>query len=173
MGREVRKVPADWQHPKDERGYIPLHGRDCGKEQQDWDAGLALWIRGLRDDWKGGTVAHGERADAYGWKEWSGRRPCITNYMPDWPAEQRTHLMMYESVSEGTPVSPAFATPEELARWLADHGDGSGMHRAAGYEQWLAVARGGYAPSMVMDSKGLRSGVDAAADLAAQKDGGQ
>ena len=25
MGREVRKVPGDWQHPKDEKGhYIPL-----------------------------------------------------------------------------------------------------------------------------------------------------
>ena len=25
MGREVRRVPADWQHPKDARGrFIPL-----------------------------------------------------------------------------------------------------------------------------------------------------
>ena len=28
MGREVRKVPQDWQHPKNESGgFIPLHDR--------------------------------------------------------------------------------------------------------------------------------------------------
>lgn len=166
MGREVRMVPADWKHPKNDRGYIPLHGRDCAKEQREWDEGLAMWHRGLCDDFKGGTEPHEERPDIYGWKAYTGGRPTAEDYMPAWPSEQRTHLMMYENVSEGTPVSPAFATPEELARWLADNGDGSRMHQSAGYEQWLAVARGGWAPSLVMDSKGVRSGVDAAVEMA-------
>lgn len=166
MGREVRMVPADWQHPKDEKGrYIPLHGRDCVPEQQDWDAGLALWLQGLRNDYKGGTEPHGERADIYGWKAWTGGRPNAEDYMPNWPREQRTHLMMYEDTSEGTPISPAFATPEELARWLADNGASAFGGSTASYEQWLSVCRGGWAPSMVMDANGLRSGVEAMGDL--------
>lgn len=32
--------------------------------------------------------------------------------------------------------------------------------QGASYKGWLRVCRGGYAPSMVMDDKGLRSGVD-------------
>jgi hypothetical protein len=39
-------------------------------------------------------------------------------FMPNWPIDQRTHLMMYETCTEGTPISPAFETPEELALWL-------------------------------------------------------
>ena len=174
MGREVRKVPADWQHPKGGDGdFIPLFGRSYSEGVRKWEEGLALWERGLRDDWKGGTVPHGERPDVYAWAEWNGGRPRPEEHMPDWPPEQRTHLMMYEDTTEGTPISPAFATPEELARWLADNGASSfGSAGRATYEQWLAVARGGWAPSMVLDSKGLRSGVEAMADMAEkEKDG--
>lgn len=165
MGREVRMVPADWEHPKDSTGHhVPLHGRDCEAAQREWDKGLALWCRGLRDNYGGGQEAHGERADIYGWVQWTGGRPATEDYMPAWPREMRTHLMMYEDTSEGTPISPAFATPEELARWLADNGASSFGDMTATYEQWLSVAHGGWAPSMVMDSKGLRSGVEAMAD---------
>lgn len=45
--------------------------------------------------------------------------------------------MIYETCSEGSPISPAFETPEELARWLTDNSFGS---MTATYEQWL----GGY-----------------------------
>jgi len=161
MGRQVRMVPADWQHPKNADGkYIPLHGRNCAAEQKEWDKGLALWIQGLRDDYKGGTKPHDGRPDVYGWAEWRGPRPREEEYMPDWPREQRTHYMMYEDTSEGTPISPAFATPEELARWLADTGAGAFANMTASYEAWLRVARGGYAPSMIMDSDGIQSGVE-------------
>ena len=81
--------------------------------------------------------------------------------MPDWPAEQCTHLMMYEDTSEGTPISPAFATPEELARWLTDNGASAFGSSTGSYEGWLRVAKGGWAPSMVATSEGITSGVDA------------
>jgi len=69
--------------------------------------------------------------------------------------------MMYETTSEGTPISPAFATPEELAQWLADNGASSFGSSTASYESWLRVAKGGWAPSAIMDQNGLRSGVEA------------
>lgn len=136
MGRKVIMVPADWQHPKDTRGhYIPLHQRFPYNEREI--------AEGLADGWLTNTPPN------YG-----------IGVMPDWPAEQRTHLMMYETTSEGTPISPAFETPEELARWLADNNASAFGSHGASYESWLAVAREGWAPSAVMDARGLRSGVE-------------
>lgn len=148
MGREVRKVPADWKHPKDEHTgrYKPLHeGRDYAPRKKDWLDTLAE--KGLQE-----TL------------EWNGNPPNREDFMPDWPEAECTHLMMYEDTSEGTPISPAFATPEELAHWLADNGASSFGKSTATYEQWLPTCRGAWAPSMVMDSNGIRSGVEFAAE---------
>jgi hypothetical protein len=67
---------------------------------------------------------------------------------------------IWETVSEGSPISPVFSTPEELARHMA--GRKWGADDGTPYETWLKFITGpGWAPSMVADSKGLRSGVDA------------
>jgi hypothetical protein len=80
--------------------------------------------------------------------------------MPNWPESERTHLMMYEDTSEGTPISPAFETPEELARWLVDNKASAFGSDTGTYEGWLRIARGGFAPSMVVDASGVHTGVD-------------
>ena len=145
MGREVRKVPADWRHPKDEGTgkFVPLmDGKDYARRRANWLDSLAK--NGLQD-----TIEN------------EGNPPDLNEYMPLWLDDVRTHYMMYEDTSEGTPISPAFATPEELARWLVDN-NASALGRSTGsYEGWLRVANGGFAPSMVMSSAGLQSGVDA------------
>lgn len=165
MGREVRMVPADWQHPKEqvpnwrtgqmEERYKPLHAPGWAEAAKAWDAEREAWERGEFPDYAS------EDSRKLPFDEWSGRRPYSSDYMPDWPAEQRTHFMMYEDTSEGTPISPAFATPEELARWLADNGASAFGSDTATYEQWLRVARGGWAPSMVIADGVMRSGVAA------------
>lgn len=171
MGREVRMVPAEWQHPKYppdhhedwRRGrYIPLFESGFAQREADWNKGYALWQEGKVEI--GGEIRDRKPEDGPTYSQWDGDRPSPEDYMPDWPREQRTHLMMYENTSEGTPISPAFATPEELARWLADNGASSFGSSTATYEQWLRVCKGGYAPSMVMDGNGLRSGVEAMSD---------
>lgn len=45
------------------------------------------------------------------------------DYMPVWAEEEKTHIQMYETCSEGTPISPKFTKDktEELAKWLADN----------------------------------------------------
>lgn len=143
MGREVRRVPADWQHPRDESGeFKPLIDEGYAEAAKDFM----------------------EMATSKGFQEavdYYGRVPDNNDYMPDWPAEQRTHLMMYENVSEGTPISPAFATPEELARWLADNEASAFGRDTAPYEWWLAVARGGWAPSAAIVDGRMVSGVEA------------
>ena len=167
MGREVRRVPADWQHPKEQ---VPDHRAGRMREQykplfpgdryqplvDEWDEKCAKWKAGWRPDY---CTDPESRAMTY--EQFSGQRPHRDDYMPNWPAEQCTHLMMYEDTSEGTPISPAFETPEELARWLVDNKASAFGRDTGSYEGWLRVARGGWAPSMVASAAGVVSGVDA------------
>jgi hypothetical protein len=67
---------------------------------------------------------------------------------------------MWETVSEGSPISPVFDTAEKLARWLADTGASSFGPMKATYEQWLAMILEGWAPSACGDKNGLQSGVE-------------
>ena len=90
---------------------------------------------------------------------WGGPRPQKKDYMPEFASGTATHLMMYEDCTEGTHISPAFATPEDLAHWLTDNDASACGKETATYEQWLRVCQGGYAPSMVLDANGFRSGV--------------
>ncbi len=122
MGREVRKVPSSWEHPKNRKGsFIPLF------DGKDYRSDLEM------DD-----------------------------YMPTWNDKEADHYMMYETCSEGTPISPAFATPEELARYCADNNVSAFGNQTASYEAWLRVANGGFACSVVsIPGIGIVSGVEA------------
>lgn len=165
MGREVRRVPADWQHPKGDNGrFVPL--------SDGYNKGLAEWIE-EHQHWQLGEVRDYMR-DGTHWRprdegvisetfeEYAGERPDHREYMPDWPAEQRTHWQMYENTSEGTPISPVFSTPEELARWLADTGASAFADMTATYEQWLETTNRGSAVSMVLNTGTgeMKSGVE-------------
>jgi hypothetical protein len=69
---------------------------------------------------------------------------------------------LWSTTTEGHPMSPVFATPEELARWLADTGASAFAGMTLPYEKWLAFIVGpGWACSAIADDKGLRSGVEA------------
>lgn len=69
---------------------------------------------------------------------------------------------MWETTSEGSPISPVFKAPEELARWLADTNASAFGSSGASYGSWLRMIVGpGWAPSAVSDEHGLRSGVEA------------
>ena len=46
--------------------------------------------------------------------------------------EQRTHFQYYETVSEGTPISPIFASQEALAHWLVNHENSRSLTSRAG-----------------------------------------
>lgn len=163
MGREVRMVPSDWQHPMDEHGeYIPLLQEPWEKRAAAWDLGAVKWAEGLREDFVNEGQWVPKKPDEIGctYEEWAGCRPCKEDYMPTFAPGTATHYMMYETCTEGTPISPAFETPEKLARWLVDNSASALGDQGASYEGWLRVAKGGYAPSMVLDSGGLRSGVE-------------
>lgn len=173
MGREVRRVPGDWQHPKNASGdYIPLLNRSFAEDDRAWTEGWEKWQQGLCRSY----------SDPSGWEpvdpehrgmrfsEYDCSRPDPDDYMPDWPEAQRTHLMMYENTSEGTPISPAFKTPEELARWLTNNGASAFGSLVGTYEGWLSVAQGEVAIGMIVSDGRIVSGVDALAETAVKEE---
>lgn len=170
MGREVRRVPANWEHPRNERGnYIPLYGRSFSKQLSDWNEGNTKWEEGLRSDFKGGWKPREGNELNLSFTEWDGNQPRSEDYMPDWPESERTHYQMYEDTTEGTPISPVFDSPERLAHWLANNRASAFGGQTATYEQWLGMIDEGYAVSAVFDGRTIRSGVEEAGDRAYQR----
>jgi hypothetical protein len=164
MGREVRRVTATWEHPKNENGhYEPLLGYSFSEQLKDWKEEFEQWNKGFRKSWNDENPWKPKENDELemSFEEWSGSEPKIEDYMPDWKEEEKTHIQMYEDTSEGTPISPVFDNAEDLARWLADNNASSFGSSTATYEQWLSTINLGFAPSMIMDNNGLRSGVEA------------
>ncbi len=159
MGREVRMVPKDWEHPTRSDGHPkPLQDGSFTADIAEWLTERNAFMRGERVD---GTPLPPEAAGC-SFKEWHGSRPLKRDYMPDWPESERTHYQMYETCSEGTPISPVMETPEELARWLTDNEASAFADMTATYEQWLATIKRGWAVSaMWTASTGLVSGVEA------------
>ncbi len=138
MGREVRMVPPNWKHPKTERDAgqpQPMHKGTYEAAREKWLKELAEW-----------DPAQHEGLDYW---EYEGPPPDRPYYEPFSVAEA-TWFQLWETVSEGTPVSPPFATKEELAAYLAVNGDdwderpGKG---GWGIERARAFVEAGWAPS--------------------------
>lgn len=161
MGREVRMVPLNWEHPTDDEGkYIPL----LKQTRDQWREAKRQWDAGFVSDYNGGWEPKTTESWFQGpYRCYAGPLGGKNERMPDFKLGTATHLCMYEDCTEGTPISPVFATPEELARWLADSGASSCGSMTATYEQWLATIKQGSALSMIYSpSTGLISGVQAA-----------
>lgn len=163
MGREIRRVPADWEHPKERKydyrtattieSFHPLFDRPFMHVAREWMDKARAWD----DDTDPDCAKH--KAKHPFWWQWSGNPPDPKYYRPDWPAGTATHYQMYETVTEGTPVTPHFATKTELVDWLVEHGDEwdqkrtvEGTQSSAGWnrENAEAFVEREYAPSMII-----------------------
>lgn len=133
MGREVRRIPKDWVHPPDRALF---DGKDLADDLARWDKEAAAWNRGEFPEY----VSAENQEVSYA--EWAGDRPNPDSYMPVWTPEEATHLMMYETCSEGSPISPAMETVEELARWLADTKASIFGSNSADYDTWMQIMVG-------------------------------
>lgn len=144
MGRELRMVPPNWQHPemKNGRGSQPMHSSTFEEVAKEWKDGFAAWERGEKPDYC--TTPNVE------YWEYNGAPPDDRAYYRPWKTEDATWFQLWENVSEGTPVTPPFATKEELIEYLVTKGcfwdDGKGWSRKAAEN----VVNGGYAPSMII-----------------------
>lgn len=166
MGREVRRVPADWQHPKTRNGsYQPLYDEEYAPAARRWLDQVIAWDNGTHPDVVEDPSVK-ERHHFF-W-DWDGGPPNEEYYRKPFTSEP-THLQMYEDTSEGTPISPVMATPEELARWLADTGASSFGDMTATYDQWLSTIKRGLAGTptftgLVIEGGVAKSAIEAFAD---------
>jgi hypothetical protein len=105
---------------------------------------------------EGGRYPDEETAKAA--KEWKREKP------PTGPGYQ-----IWEDVTEGSPISPVFEKPEDLAQWMSRNPRGSDEGTSA--ESWLEFINGpGWAPSFVMSGGVMMSGVEHAAKHAHGKE---
>lgn len=164
MGREIRRVPANWEHPKKDvpdhrnrtmvESYQPMFDEPFAPAMEAWYAAWKAWERGERPDYCS------EQSQTLPFWEYNGPPPNPEYYRPDWPEDSATWFQVYETVSEGTPVSPPLATEEELIRYLADNGDFWDQLRvkegrqcgpaAWGHEAAERFVKNRWAPSMVL-----------------------
>jgi hypothetical protein len=178
MGREIRKVPANWQHPKSQEypdRMQSMFDENYSDARAEWLEGLRAWEAGEDKDREAYKNDDGTYMDYW---EWSGAPPTRAYYRP-WNDDEATWFQLWETVSEGTPVTPPFATQQELADYLAVNGDEwdqsccNDPHSCAlfgltpgkpgwGKEQAEKFVFGaGWAPSMVITGGRLMSGVEA------------
>lgn len=124
--RVVRKVPLNWEHPKDEEGkYVPLYDRSSYPRYTEEE------IQELLDE---GDIS--SRDEIEGWFA-----PDFSNVPPE-----EMGICAYEEVTEGTPISPVFPdSPEgmyELVRYCAENRFVFGGFVKADVEGWAAVLWG-------------------------------
>lgn len=139
MGREVRRVPKGWVAP-----LGPHFDETFEEAMESYTKARINFENGLNDEGK----PLSEAAKGYSFQEWHGDIPDREYYREAF-TEPADHYMLYETVSEGTSMSPAFATEEELAAYCAKEYPQTGdIERDT--EIWLAMVKEAYAPSMMV-----------------------
>lgn len=171
MSREIRRVPPDWEHPKDGYRFRPLHERS-------YESALAQWLRARLawntdqpvPDWtpKEQWLTRGMILSRYPnmtFESWYGRTPDEKAYRSRvWSPDEATAYQLYETVSEGTPLSPVCATRDDMLRWLttATTDIQGGERRPMSPEGAEAFMESTWAPTAVESPEhGLEPGLDA------------
>ena len=180
MGREVRRVPPNWDHPKrdpnEDRygrdGYQPMYDKNFDDCFAEWLADFDRIRAGQLTDFE--QKCYPDGVSLAEWLQDDGRPPEPKYYRP-WKDEEATWFQVWETVSEGTPVTPPFATREELIEYLVREGDFWQQDRwrrgdtfmqpnPPGYSRTAAekfINDTGWAPSMVVANGKVMNGVEA------------
>ena len=117
MGREIRMVIPDWEHPREDvfkyipeprmvKSFIPMHDETVDHAFHEW----------FEEFIEHRELTYGEFC------EYHGTPPDPKYYRPEWD-EEPSWYQVYETVSEGTPVTPPFSTRTELIDYLVANGD--------------------------------------------------
>ena len=156
MGREIRRVPKNWEHPKRMNKYSskaefkPMMDYNFKESYVNWEKELKEWYQEQADFEKGKVFSYKDnvysKINGNTYEDWAGEPPSPPNpydYMP-----KGNWYQLFENVSEGTPLSPPFETKEELVRWLTDNLD-FWQHQWT-REQAKAMLKIGWSPSGIM-----------------------
>lgn len=157
MSREIRKVPKNWEHPRynhpsyypsdrSEAGnrYFPLYDMDYKIEAQKWINNFNLWQKGEHEY----QFESKDPPPDYYW-DFDGPPPEEISYRSESLGtefrEPAACYQVYETVSEGTPISPKFDSLEELAAWLVGQGyseKAASEFCKLGYSMSMAIVNG-------------------------------
>ena len=156
MGREVRRVPPNWKHPRYDEGPNTGEFKSCNDEDYEtaskrWEADFASFMRGEHKACEYGSIRH-----FWEWESPPDEETCRPAF-----TEPATWFQVYQTVSEGSPVTPPFATEEALIDWLVEQGESHGTKYEKKYTRAAASAfvKAGSAPSMVVSSHGVLTGI--------------
>jgi hypothetical protein len=150
-----------WEHPKKEypdyrtqrmvENYQPLYNRDAQTAMDEWLKGYREWLDGEFEQTRKEHPEYQYNIDEpyREYCKWNGQPPDPDYYRPKWKDDAVMGFAIYETVSEGTPVTPTFATTDELIYHLMNYGtdwdDGKKWSREAAE----GFVKSEWAPSMV------------------------
>lgn len=162
MGREIRRVPKGWEHPRHTEGrlageYRAMYDGNYTDVAEKWLSDSALWQEGNHPTQLDWLAKHGEPYPFAKYFSEYSNTPDEEYYRTGkqcFSAEDATCYQIYQTVSEGTPTSPVFETKEEMRDWLIGQGH---SERSAN-----AFVEGGWAPSGLIAGGVFYSGIDAA-----------
>lgn len=140
VSREIRRTPVGWWPPQDPDGTPqPQHDRSLADEQARRDADPGSYTSAIREPY----------------------------YRPAWTDAERNGYQLYETVTEGTPLTPSFETPAQLINWLVTIGDGRVVLTRPQAE---AIVREGWVPTGIVLGGVLSGPYEAAERLTQQPD---
>jgi hypothetical protein len=114
MGREIRRVPPNWEHPINEKGkFEPL----CG---ENYHMVSATWIEDFNEYQKTKKIRNTVGVYQYYWEY--DPPPNEDDYV-NYTEADATWYQVYETISEGTPLTPPFETEQELIEYLVNNKD--------------------------------------------------
>ncbi len=147
MGREVRRVPPNWEHPKNSSGsFQPMFNRNYHEEAKQWIDGF-------------NSFKPTEHCKYY----WEYNSPPDEDSCVPYTKDEATWYQVYETVSEGTPCTPPFETQEELVKHLVEHGESYNPYCKGEIDEESArkfVYETQWCPSMVISDGQLFSGIE-------------
>lgn len=129
MGYELRRVPADWQHPIDcsDGSYIPIHHEHYTTARRRYAANLKQWMAGKHKEqqkYPGLKLSAPEKLNEKEFEQWYMANPAKhkETFNPrHLKLEECEYFQMYETTTIGTPVSPVL-TFDQLQQWLRANG---------------------------------------------------
>lgn len=150
MGREIRRVPLEWEHPQNGRGhYQPMYDRTLRERFEEIDVDREKWVKQY-----GSLVTKNDTGLNFYefWNDDLGVSPSC--YRPEFPEGATLGYCVYETISEGTPISPIFETLQEIQAWVIEQGYSEAAAKA--------FCESGFAFSMALiPGHGLINGIEA------------
>jgi len=147
MGREIRRVPPNWEHPKDSAGkFKPMYDKTYHEE-------AIAWIEGFN------SFKPTKHCKYY----WECDFPPDEDYYIPYTKDEAIWYQVYETVTEGTPCTPPFETQDELVKHLVEHGESYNTYCKGGIDPESAkrfVYETQCCPSLVVTNGQFLSGIE-------------